>query len=88
MNINKKVLTILNEYSSLNNEEINVEMALESIGIDSLALVEIIFDIEETFDVSVPDEAELAAKAISLQTVNDVINLVDLLIKENKAHES
>jgi len=45
-------------------------------------LVEIIFDIEETFDVSVPDEAELAAKAISLHTVNDVINLVNLLISE------
>jgi len=80
--IQSQVINILASYSSLPCEQILLTAPLENIGIDSLALVEIIFDIEEQFDISVPDESTLASKQLPLSTVQDVLNLVNLLLNE------
>ncbi len=52
-----KIIPILSEYSCLDARDINPEDALENLDIDSLSLVEIIFDLEELFDIKIPDEA-------------------------------
>lgn len=44
---------------------------LSEVGIDSLDALNIIFDIEERFDISIPDE-----QARRIRTVGDIVDIV------------
>jgi acyl carrier protein len=50
---------------------------LDSLGLDSLKVVELIFDIEETFDIQIPLNANMDFKG---KTVADLIQAVDRLV--------
>ena len=57
MNVEKKVIEIIAELAVLEVEDVSLDSSLESLGIDSLGLVESIFAIEETFDIQIPFNA-------------------------------
>lgn len=57
MNVEKKVIEIIAELAVLEVEDVSLESSLDSLGIDSLGLVESIFAIEETFDIQIPFNA-------------------------------
>ena len=57
MNVEKKVIEIIAELAVLEVEDISLDSSLDSLGIDSLGLVESIFVIEETFDIQIPFNA-------------------------------
>ena len=57
MNVEKKVIEIIAELAVLEVEDISLDSSLDSLGIDSLGLVESIFAIEETFDIQIPFNA-------------------------------
>ena len=50
---------------------------LDNLGLDSLQVVELIFDIEEKFDINLPVNANLD---IESKTVGDLIQAVDQLV--------
>jgi acyl carrier protein len=57
-------------------ESITPESTMEDIGLDSLDTFDVIFRAEEEFNIKVTDyQAEL-------KTLQDVVNLLDQLIKE------
>lgn len=54
---------------------------IDDLGIDSLGMAEVIFAIEETFDVAVPfDGVETDARGMDLTTVAGVIAAVEALL--------
>lgn len=57
MNVEKKVIEIIAELAVLELEDVSLDSSLDSLGIDSLGLVESIFAIEETFDIQIPFNA-------------------------------
>ncbi len=57
MNIKEQVIAIIAEQAVLEPEDVTMDSTLESLGIDSLGLVESIFAIEEAFDITVPFNA-------------------------------
>ena len=57
MNVKDKVIEIIAEQAVLEVSDVEMESTLESLGIDSLGLVESIFAIEEAFDIQVPFNA-------------------------------
>ncbi|WP_459444383.1 phosphopantetheine-binding protein [Alphaproteobacteria bacterium US3C007] len=57
MNVEKKVIEIIAELAVLEVEDVSLDSSLDSLGIDSLGLVESIFAIEETFDIQIPFNA-------------------------------
>ena len=57
MNVEKKVIKIIAELAVLEVEDVSLDSSLDSLGIDSLGLVESIFAIEETFDIQIPFNA-------------------------------
>ncbi len=83
-NIEAPILKILSEYTNKNLTEFAVTEPFENIGIDSLSLVEVIFDIEEYFDIVIPNESEIADKGFSLRCLGDVYQLVNALITEKE----
>ncbi|MFT6674397.1 MAG: acyl carrier protein [Sulfitobacter sp.] len=57
MQIKDQVIEIIAEQAVLDPEDVTLDSTLESLGIDSLGLVESIFAIEEAFDISIPFNA-------------------------------
>ena len=55
---------------------------LESLEIDSLRMIEILFGVEETFGISVPDEASNEMKA-SVKTLGDLAARLDGLVAKD-----
>ena len=52
--INEKITNIVAEYTDCPTTEFHSANEFSELNIDSLSLVEIIFDIEECFDIKIP----------------------------------
>lgn len=79
--ISSQVLRIIADQALMDPADLTPSQSLQSLGLDSLAMVEIIFGIEETFDVSVPFNAnDPAATGFDLSTVGAVIEGVRALV--------
>lgn len=75
MDIEKKIIEILQDQLGLQTGEINRDSTLESLGMDSLDNIEVLMAIEHTFNLDIPD-----ADAEKLITVKDATAYVaDLL---------
>lgn len=57
--------------------EIEIDNSLEELGVDSLAAIEIMFEVEEEFDFDIPGDA---GKMSRLKTVRDVVDGVERLL--------
>jgi acyl carrier protein len=82
----KKVIAIIAEQGLLDPADLTPDSRLADLGIDSLALVESIFAIEEAFDVQVPFNANQPDKsAFDVSTVGSVIAAVEGLLAQKAA---
>lgn len=73
MDILEKIREIIVEQLDVDPEAVTPEATfLEDLGADSLDAVELVMEIENAFDISVPDE-ELE----QLKTVQDLINVIE-----------
>lgn len=54
--------------------QLTLEMPLEELGIDSIGMAELVFNIEDEFKLTAPEEA------VSLLTLGDVVRFIDGLI--------
>lgn len=55
--VRSRVAQIIAEQAMVDASEIKDETTMEDLGLDSLSLVEIVFGIEEAFDITVPYNA-------------------------------
>tara|TARA_R110002074_G_scaffold8131_7_gene34054 strand:+ start:469 stop:726 length:258 start_codon:yes stop_codon:yes gene_type:complete len=83
MNIKDQVIAIIAEQAVLEPEDVTPDSTLESLGIDSLGLVESIFAIEEAFDISVPFNANNPTDSdFDISTVASIIAGIERLKTE------
>jgi acyl carrier protein len=86
MSIKDQVIAIIAEQAMLEPSDIQMDNTLEDIGIDSLGLVESIFAIEETFDISVPFNAnDPTAGDFDISSVAAIVAAVEKLKSEQAA---
>jgi acyl carrier protein len=79
--VSKRVAQIIAEQAMLDPEAIKPETTLDDLGLDSLALVEVVFGIEEAFDISVPFNAnEPKASDFDISKVSHIVAGVKSLI--------
>lgn len=79
----ERLSALLHRDFGLAREALRPEATLESLDIDSLRMIEIVFCVEEEFGLSVPaDSAELKAR---LHTLGDLAAYIDELPAEPKA---
>ena len=77
----ERVRAIIAQQALLNIDSVQPEARLSDLGLDSLMLVETIFGIEESFDISVPFNANDPSQSrFDLSTVGAVIAGVEALI--------
>ncbi len=83
MNIQDQVIAIIAEQALLEPSDVTMDSTLESLGIDSLGLVESIFAIEETFDINVPFNAnDPSASDFDISTVASIVAGIERLKAE------
>ena len=83
MDVQGRVIAILADQALLKPSDVRLEHTLAELGIDSLALVESIFAIEEAFGVTVPFNAnDPKADGFDTSTVESVIDAVERLVRD------
>lgn len=86
MTVEDSVIAIIAEQAVLDISDVGLDQSLESLGIDSLGLVEAIFAIEEAFDISVPFNANEPSKSdFDISSVAAIIAAVQALIAQKSA---
>lgn len=84
--VSAQVVAILAAQALRTSSELTRDTSLDSLGIDSLGMAEILFAIEETFDVSVPFNANVPdAGGLDLHSVGSVCDAVQALIDARQA---
>ena len=84
--VKDRVIAIIAEQAMLDVSEVRPDSTLESLGIDSLGLVEAIFAIEESFDISVPFNANDPTEgSFDISSVAAIIAAVEALVAARAA---
>ena len=82
--IEQKVLELVGEQAGIDPKEVSLNSKFEELNLDSVAIVELVFMLEETFKISIPfeglDESELKR---NFNTVSSLINLLEDLLQKN-----
>jgi acyl carrier protein len=83
MDIGAKVIDIIAEQAILEPDDVALESTLESLGIDSMGLVESIFAIEEAFDIQIPFNANDPSEGdFNISSVASIISGIEKLVAE------
>ena len=67
------------EQFDLKIEDLTPEATLESLGLDSLSVIEFMFNLEDELNIKMSDER------VEIKTLQDVTTLVDKLIAEQSS---
>ena len=83
MSVKDQVITIIAEQALVEPADVRPDHTLADLGLDSMGLVESIFAIEETFDISVPFNANAPDQsAFDVSSVAAIVTAVEQLIRE------
>ena len=83
MDVKTKVIEILAEQAVLDTSDVTLESTLDSLGIDSLGLVESIFAIEEVFDINIPFNANDPTESdFDISDVAAIVQGIEKLLAE------
>ena len=72
------VIAIIRKKLPAGKTALNMSDRLQDLGIDSLSVVELIFELEEKFDIQIPYNANNIGP--ELETVGEVVNAIEKLI--------
>lgn len=76
----EKVISIVAAVKKLPPERVTVDSTLEELGLDSLDRVNLLFEVEGAFDISISDE-----QARSIKSVREVVDGVRALTAKSQA---
>lgn len=77
MSVEQRVIDIVSEHFAYDKEKINRNTTfIEDIGADSLDIVEFVMELEEEFDIQIPDD-----QAEKIKTVGEAVDYIDNAIK-------
>ena len=83
MDIRSKVIEIIADQAIVEPSDLSDESTLESLGIDSLGLVESIFAIEEAFNIQIPFNANQPNESsFDISSVATIVQGIEKLIQE------
>jgi acyl carrier protein len=68
-----------------NHPKIEMSDRLEDLGLESLDAVEMIFDLEEKFDIQIPYNANTQNPRTEFETVGDVVAAIQKLVDKKKS---
>jgi acyl carrier protein len=86
MSVKDQVIAIIAEQALLEPQDVEMDSTLESLGIDSMGVVESIFAIEEAFDITVPFNANAPKESdFDITSVASIIKGIERLQAEQSS---
>lgn len=76
----KFIQDLMVEKFDLKPEDLQPDATLEGLGLDSLSVIELTFDLEDKLNIRMPEER------LQLNTLQDVVDLLDKLVADQKNH--
>ncbi len=67
------------EQFELKVADLTPDAQLEALGLDSLSVIEFMFNIEDEFHIKLPDER------VEIKTIQDIASIVERLVAEQQA---
>jgi len=77
--VTAKVLEIIAKQKRIPPEQVTIESTFQELGLDSLDAVNILFELEGAFDISISDE-----QARQIKSVRQMVEGVHSLVAEKK----
>lgn len=71
----KRTIAVFAEFKDVPEDEITLETSLEEMELDSLDALNLVFELEEEFDIMIPDD-----KAFEMKTVAEMVEGIDTLL--------
>jgi len=69
-----KVAEIISNTVNCPQQDIAMDARLEDLGLDSLKAITVLYDLEEEYDIEIPNE-----EIESMKTIADIVNRIDAL---------
>lgn len=77
MSVEERVIEIVSDQMGVSKDQITKETSfINDLGADSLDTVELVMELEEEFDITIPDE-----KAEEIQTVGQAVSYIEEHLK-------
>jgi acyl carrier protein len=80
VSVEQRVIEIVCEHLAVSKENVNRNTSfIEDIGADSLDIVELVMELEEEFDIQIPDD-----QAEKIKTVGEAIDYIENATKNKQ----
>ncbi len=81
MSVEARVIGIVSDHFAYDKEKIKRSTTfVEEIGADSLDIVEFVMELEEEFDIQIPDD-----QAEKIKTVGEAVDFIEAAVKNKPA---
>lgn len=74
--LTQKIIDVIARTQKIPRTKIALENTLEELGIDSFDSVNLLFALEDEFDIRIPDETK------TLTTIADIVTHMEIFLKE------
>jgi acyl carrier protein len=81
----REVIAIIANKKRVDKPTVELSDRLEDLGLESLDAVEMIFDLEEKFDIQIPYNANTNNPRTEFDTVGDVVRAIENLVAKKKS---
>jgi acyl carrier protein len=78
--VTNDVIAIIAKKKRVDKPTVELSDRLEDLGLESLDAVEMIFDLEEKFDIEIPYNANTNNPRAEFETVGDVVKSIQKLV--------
>ncbi len=75
MDVKEELLDIVTEYIDTSKDKIDTSVGLKFIGLNSFVMLSMVAEIEEHFNISIPD-----TKLSEFNTLDDIIRYIEQVI--------
>lgn len=76
----QRVISVIAKFKKIPEEQVSLDTSLKDLELDSLDGLNMVFELEEEFNIFIPDD-----KALTLQTVGEMVEGIDVLLAEKAA---
>lgn len=70
----ERTISVISNFREIPKDEITLDTTLEELKMDSLDGLNLIFELEEEFDIMIPDD-----KALKMKTIGEMVTGIDLI---------
>lgn len=82
MSVEADVIEIVRKKARVQKPDIGLDDKLQDLGFESLDAVEMMFDLEEKFDIQIPFNAN--DQQSDFETVGDIVRAIEPLVQKKK----